>query len=104
MLRKSVKKAIKFYEKELKKHRYTYHGFAGFEPEKCCGQITRCIADVSKNGLCDDITIYTVGSAMEADHYYGGGVDITEPIVDFLRDRLTYDDMIDEICTLIKSY
>lgn len=41
---------------------------------------------------------------MEADHYYGGGVDITEPIVDFLRDRLTYDDMIDEICTVIKSY
>lgn len=102
--KKSVKKAIQFYEKDLKKHRYTYHGFAGYEPEKCCGQISKCVADVSENGICEDITIYTVGAAMKADHYYGGGVDITEPIIDFLRDRLTYSEMIDEICLQIVAF
>lgn len=98
----SVNECMKYYEKELKEGNYTYHGFSGMLPDCHMGQINKVVADILDNGTCSDIVIYTVGAAMKKDHYYGGGIDITEPVVDFLKGRLEWDEMIQEICGLLE--
>lgn len=101
-MRKSVLECIKFYEEELKERRYTFFGFSGMEPERCMGQIKKVVADVSNN-TCKDITIYTQGDAMKRDHYYGGGIDITNSVVEYLKDIVDWDEMIDDICDIISE-
>lgn len=99
----SVRECMGYYEEELKERRYTYYGFAGMEPERCIGQIKKVVADLSEDNKCSDIVIYTQGSAMKADHYYGGGINITDPVVDYLRDQSDWDEMIESICDIIEE-
>lgn len=99
----SVRECMEYYEEELKERRYTYYGFAGMEPEGCIGQIKKVVADLSEDNKCSDIVIYTQGAAMKADHYYGGGIDITDAVVDFLKDRSDWDEMIESICDIIEE-
>lgn len=101
-MRKSILECMNFYEKELKERRYTFPGFAGMEPERCIGQIKKVVVDM-QGDICENITIYTQGSAMAKDHYYGGGIDITNPIIDYLKDIIDWDEMIDEICDIINE-
>ena len=52
------------------------------------GYLRAAIADVDDaHKHVTGITIYTYGDAMEADHYHGGGIDITEQIEDALKDH-----------------
>ena len=51
------------------------------------GYLRAAIADVDDaRQHVTDITIYTYGDAMKADHYRGGGIDITEQIESALKD------------------
>lgn len=99
----SVAECMKYYEEELKERRYTYHGFAGMEPERCIGQINKVVADLSEDNECSDIVIYTVGAGMKADHYHGAGVDITDAVVDFLKDQIDWDEMLQSVCDIIEE-
>lgn len=101
-MRESVLECMNFYEEELKERQYTFPGFTGMEPEHCLGQIKKVVADLS-DSVCENITIYTQGSAMARDHYYGGGVDITNPIVDYLKNIIDWDEMIDDICYVLSE-
>lgn len=52
------------------------------------GYLRAAIADVDDaRQHVTGITIYTYGDAMEADHYHGGGINITEQIEDALKDH-----------------
>lgn len=102
-MKTSVNECMKYYEEELKEGNYTYHGFSGMLPDRHIGQINKVVADISDDGICSDIVIYTVGAAMKNDHYYGGGIDITEPVVEFLKGQLEWDEMVQEICDLLEE-
>lgn len=99
---RSVTECMKYYKEELKERRYTYHGFAGMEPDRCIGQIKKVVADLSED-KCSDIVIYTVGAPMKADHYYGAGVDITDAVVDYLKDQIDWEEMLQAICDIIEE-
>ena len=52
------------------------------------GYLRAAIADVDDTHKhVTGITIYTYGDAMEADHYHGGGINITEQIEGALKDH-----------------
>lgn len=99
----SVRECMEYYKEELEERRYTYHGFSGMEPDRCIGQIKKVVADLSEDNECSDIVIYTVGAAMKADHYHGGGIDITDAVVDYLKDQSDWDEMIESICDIIEE-
>ena len=69
------------------------------------GYLRAAIADVDDaHKHITGITIYTYGDAMEADHYRGGGIDITEQIGDALKDTdITRRQLIEAIQTAIKA-
>lgn len=51
------------------------------------GYLRAAIADIDEERRhVTDITIYTYGDAMKADHYHGGGIDITKQIEEALKD------------------
>lgn len=69
------------------------------------GYLRAAIADVDEaRQHVTDITIYTYSDAMKADHYHGGGIDITEQIEDALKDPdITRKQLTEAIQTAIKS-
>ena len=69
------------------------------------GYLRAAIADVDDaRQHVTDITIYTYGDAMQADHYHGDGIDITEQIEDALKDHdITRKQLTEAIQTAIKS-
>lgn len=69
------------------------------------GYLSAAIADVDDaRQHVTDITIYTYGDAMKADHYHGGGIDITEQIEDALKDPdITRKQLTEAIQTAIKA-
>ena len=99
----SVKKCMNYYEEKLKERRYTYQGFAGMEPDRCIDQINKVVADLSEDSECSDIVIYTVGAAMKADHYHGGGIDITDAVMAYLKDQIDWVQMLQAICNTIND-
>ena len=99
----SVTECLKYYEKEVKERRYTYQGFSGMKPDRCIGQIYKVVADLSEDNKCSDIVIYAVGAAMKAEHFHGGGIDITDAVVDYLQDLIDWEEMLQSICDIIND-
>ncbi len=69
------------------------------------GYLRAAIADVDDaRQHVTDITIYTYGDAMKADHYHGGGIDITEQIENALKEPdITRKQLTEAIQTAIKT-
>jgi hypothetical protein len=69
------------------------------------GYLRAAIADVNDaRQHVTDITIYTYGDAMKADHYHGGGIDITEQIENALKDPdITRKQLVKDIQAAIKA-
>ena len=65
---------------------YAPFGTVGLKYERI-GYLRTAIADVDEaRQHVTDITIYANCDAMNADHYYGGGIDITDQIESALKD------------------
>ena len=69
------------------------------------GYLRAAIADVDDaRKHVTDITLYTYGDAMKANHYHGGGIDITEQIENALKDHdITREQLTEAIQTAIKA-
>lgn len=69
------------------------------------GYLRAAIADVDDaRQHVTDITLYTYGDAMKADHYHGGGIDITEQIENAMKEPdITRKQLVEAIQTAIKT-
>ena len=83
---------------------YAPAGTAGIQYWRI-GYLRAAIADVDDaRQHVTDITLYTYGDAMKADHYHGGGIDITEQIENALKEPdITRKQLAESIQSAIKA-
>lgn len=94
-LEKSIRHEMSFYGPRLRAGGHYYvHGMTGDMPK--VGYVSKVCMDIS-DGICKNITVYTVGDAMDPDHYYGRCSVVTDAVCDFITGDTDWDGMINSI-------
>ena len=101
-LNKSIRHCMKDYGPSLRNGHYGVAGYTvGAVPADY--QTLRSVHCDVEDGIVTDIRLYAVGAARERCDYYGESTDITSPVEDFLKGNIDWDDMIDEIESIIEE-
>lgn len=104
-LNKSIRHEMRYYGPRIRAGHYgvarTSSG-VGVIPDDFAF-IRRVCCDV-ENGVVTDIRLYAVNDAMEERDYNEESVNITEPVESYVANRIGWDDMIDEIESIVREY
>lgn len=100
-LEKSIRHELNCYGAGIRAYNYGVPGFStGIMPKH--GFLDAVYAD-AENGIVTDIRLYTVGDAKERRDYCGESIDITAAILDYIKNRITWDEMISDIEDIVKD-
>lgn len=104
-LNKSIRHEMRYYGPRIRAGHYGVVGTSsgvGVIPDDFAF-IRRVCCDV-ENGVVTDIRLYAVNDAMEERDYNEKSVNITEPVESYVANQIGWDDMIDEIESIVREY
>lgn len=100
-LNKSIRHCMDYYGSRLRSGHYgaLRHTLGQVPPD--FRYVNSVYCDVV-NGVCTDIRLYCVGDAVMRSDWEGASINITDPLVSYLKGELNWNEMIGEIEYIIE--